>query len=107
MRHLSSKSLLVGCLASLSLFLAFVGDACADPEVPAFTTQASFSVKSSAFQNSGELPIKHSCLAAGSEDPGAGMSPALTWKNLPAATSRIAILATDSDADTFALVHSD
>ena len=98
-RHTISKALLFGLLTFVSLFFIAVTDAFARPQFSVLAKKTKFSVASSALQNSGEVPIEHSCWVDGTENPGEGMSPLITWKNLPPKTNHIAILVNDPDAD--------
>jgi Raf kinase inhibitor-like YbhB/YbcL family protein len=51
----------------------------------------SFALKSTAFANGGEIPKRYTC-------DGAGLSPALSWDNVPAGTHSLALIADDPDA---------
>lgn len=57
------------------------------------------SISSPSFKNNGIVPNNHSCWIGGDEDPGAGQSPALVWKNVPSKAARLALLVHDKDAD--------
>ena len=55
-------------------------------------------LKSSAFQNLGDIPRKHTC-------DGADVSPPLTWENPPPGTKAFALIADDPDAPVGTWVH--
>lgn len=55
-------------------------------------------IKSSAFQNGGEIPRKYTC-------DGADLSPPLGWENTPSGTKAFALIADDPDAPVGIWVH--
>lgn len=55
-------------------------------------------IKSSAFQNGGDIPRKHTC-------DGADVSPPLSWENPPPRTKAFALIADDPDAPVGTWVH--
>lgn len=59
---------------------------------------ARMELKSTAFQNGGEIPRKHTC-------DGADASPALAWQGAPAGTRAFALVADDPDAPGGTWVH--
>lgn len=58
----------------------------------------SFTVKSTAFPNGGEIPKKYTC-----DD--ADLSPELTWDGVPAGTQSLALIADDPDAPMGTWTH--
>src|SRR5213593_3637494 len=59
---------------------------------------SSMELRSSAFQNGGEIPRQYSC-------DGNDVSPPLRWENIPAATKAFALIADDPDAPGGTWVH--
>ncbi len=55
-------------------------------------------LRSSAFQNGGDIPRKHTC-------DGTDLSPPLRWENPPAGTKSLALIADDPDAPVGTWVH--
>jgi Raf kinase inhibitor-like YbhB/YbcL family protein len=61
-------------------------------------TAGSMELKSSAFQNDGEIPRKYTCAAN-------DVSPSLSWDKEPAGTKAFALIADDPDAPAGTWVH--
>ena len=55
-------------------------------------------IKSSAFQNGGDIPRQYSC-------DGTDLSPPLSWENPPSGTKAFALIADDPDAPVGTWVH--
>ena len=59
---------------------------------------ASMELKSSAFQNGADIPVKYTC-------DGKDISPPLSWVNVPGGTKALALIADDPDAPVGTWVH--
>ena len=57
-----------------------------------------FTLRSTAFEPDGTIPVQYTC-------KGAGMSPALAWKNVPSGTKQFALIVQDPDAPIGTFVH--
>jgi Raf kinase inhibitor-like YbhB/YbcL family protein len=60
--------------------------------------EGTMQLTSSAFQNGGEIPAKHTCA-------GANVSPSLAWSGAPAGTQSFALIADDPDAPSGDFTH--
>jgi Raf kinase inhibitor-like YbhB/YbcL family protein len=58
----------------------------------------SFALKSTAFANGSEIPVRYTC-------SGANLSPALSWDGVPAGTHSLALIADDPDAPMGTWTH--
>ncbi|HEV8250139.1 MAG TPA: YbhB/YbcL family Raf kinase inhibitor-like protein [Gaiellaceae bacterium] len=59
---------------------------------------AEFALESSAFENAGEIPSRHSC-------EGEDVSPPLRWTNVPEGTRSLALVVDDADAPGGVFTH--
>jgi Raf kinase inhibitor-like YbhB/YbcL family protein len=62
------------------------------------STKRKFSLTSTAFANSGTIPTQYTCT-------GAGMSPPLAWKHVPARAKDLALIVEDPDTPIGIFVH--
>jgi Raf kinase inhibitor-like YbhB/YbcL family protein len=68
---------------------------------PATTADAAkqrFTLTSTAFEPNGSIPVDYTC-------KGAGMSPALAWRNVPSGTKEFALIMQDPDTPIGTFVH--
>jgi Raf kinase inhibitor-like YbhB/YbcL family protein len=65
---------------------------------PVGAAKPKFSLTSSAFGNGATIPVEYTC-------KGAGMSPPLTWKQLPKGTKTLALIMEDPDTPIGTFVH--
>jgi Raf kinase inhibitor-like YbhB/YbcL family protein len=81
--------------------LLFVLTACAGPPTPAVDVQEAamtLSIKSTAFAQGQAIPAAYSC-------DGKGVSPPLSWTEVPAGTKSFALIMDDPDAPIGTFVH--
>lgn len=66
--------------------------------IPTPAVPATIEVTSPAFRDGGTLPRRHTC-------EGAGLSPELSWRNVPPGAASIAVVVSDPDAPRGAFLH--
>jgi Raf kinase inhibitor-like YbhB/YbcL family protein len=110
------KTALKACIATIIATLHFSSNAFADKpclettvnrknpratsnHVVDFLKVRKMTISSTDFSRNGTISEWNSCFDYGAQFPGDGLSPALSWKNIPQKTSRLALLVHDKDAD--------